>query len=80
MCKVRGVHFNSEDCCDSVFDSKPIFTSKGVCYTSQNLQDALSPSDLEAVEIWLSPTKTGMEYSGTGILIKDEGINGKNIY
>ena len=69
VCKVRGVQSNGEDCCKNMFDRKPIFTAKGVCYTSQNLQDARYPSDLDAVHIWLAPTKVDIEYSSTVVLI-----------
>ena len=69
VCKVRGVQSNGEDCCKNVFDRKPIFTAKGVCFNSQNLQDAQFPSDLDAVHIWLAPTKVDIEYSSTIVLI-----------
>ena len=63
-CIVQGVSFNSEQCCSDILNNKPIFTSKGVCYGSKIQQVARYPSDLEAVEIWLTPRRPNIEYAG----------------
>ena len=63
-CNILGQQIIGQDCCGKVVDEKPIFTPKGVCYTSKLRQVARLASDMESVLIWLTPMKKDIEYSG----------------
>ena len=68
-CNILGVQRIGQDCCGNVFDVKPIFTAKGVCYTSKLRQVARLASDMESVLIWLTPMKKDIAYSGNQFFI-----------
>ena len=40
----------------------PIFTSRGVCYTSQVTEVAYSASEFYGVEVWVTTNRAGLEY------------------
>ncbi len=41
-------------CCGTFFDTEPIFTSTGVCFTSKMKIVETYPSSLSSVKIWLN--------------------------
>ena len=55
----------------------PLFTSRGVCYTSQITEIAYSASEFYGVEIWVTTNRAGLEYPSNK---KSPYINNEIIY
>ena len=54
----------SEECCENAFDNKPIFTSKGVCYTSKIREAVKSASEFDGMDIWVTTTRADLQFTG----------------
>ena len=67
ICDVHGVILNSEECCSEVFSGRPLFTSKGVCYTSQIREISRVPTESHGVEVWMTLNRPDTQYAGQKI-------------
>ena len=68
ICDVHGVILNSEECCSEVFSGRPLFTSKGVCYTSQIKEISRVPTESHGVEVWMTLNRPDTQYAGQKII------------
>ena len=68
ICDVHGVILNSEECCREVFSGRPLFTSKGVCYTSQVKEISRVPTESHGVEVWMTLNRPDTQYAGQKII------------
>ena len=71
---------SSEECCENAFDNKPIFTSKGVCYTSKIREPAESASEFDGMDIWVTSNRADFQFTGRNSIINQMFLSDRTTF
>ena len=54
FCEIHSVFIDHAKCCDTIFNSRPIFSREGTCFTTKKRIMETTPYAFSSVKVWLN--------------------------